>query len=100
MSEKKYLSGLYANKKHEKQPDFVVCKLKIKPQQLIDSLKEFTNVDGYLALQVKTPYEEDPNWPDKLTVAIDDQQYERSADRSIAPRTPKMDEDFDDDIPF
>lgn len=99
MSEKKYLSGLYANKKHEKQPDFVICKLKVKPSVLIESLREHESMSGYLTLQVTTPYEIDPNWPDKLNVKIDDQQYGQS-DQPKVPVTPKLDEDFDDDIPF
>ena len=99
MSEKKYLSGLYANKKHEKQPDFVICKLKVKPSVLIESLREHESMTGYLTLQVTTPYEEDPSWPDKLNVKIDDQQYVQS-DQPKAPLTPKLDEEFDDDIPF
>lgn len=99
MSEKKYLSGLYANKKHEKQPDFVICKLKVKPSVLIESLREHESMSGYLTLQITTPYEEDPSWPDKLNVKIDDQQYSQS-DQPKVPSTPKLDEEFDDDIPF
>ena len=102
MSEKKYLSGLYANKKHEKQPDFVICKLKVKPSVLIQSLREFENVDGYISLQVTTPYEADPEWPDKLNVKLDEYQNgkEHRPFSANAPVTPKLDEEFDDDIPF
>lgn len=102
MSEKKYLSGLYAAKKHERQADFVICKLKIKPQQLIDSLKEYASIDGYLSLQVLTPYQEDPDWPDKLNVKIDDQQRDKSGKLTppSAPVSRKNQEEFEDDIPF
>ena len=100
MSEKKFIAGLYANKKNEKQPDFVICKLKVKPSVLIESLREFKNVDGYISLQVTTPYEADPDWPDRLNVKLDEYQNnkEHRLTPPTAPVTPKLDEEFDDDL--
>lgn len=100
MPEKKYLSGLYANKKHKNQRDFVICQLKVKPSVLIESLREHESMNGYLTLQVTTPYEEDPNWPEKLNVKIDDYQKDQGPKLTppTAPVTPKLDEDFDDDL--
>lgn len=95
MSDKKYLSGLYGSKKHERAPDFVICKLKIKPKLLIDSLSEFKDMDGYLSMQIKTPYSEDPDWPDRLVVEIDNRQSEP---KNLSEK--KGDDFDDDDIPF
>lgn len=96
MSEQKYLSGLYANKKHEKAPDFVICNLSVKPSALIESLRPFADMDGYLKLQVTTPYEEDAKFPDRLSVKIDSRERQKPPEFQNAPKT----EDFDDDIPF
>jgi|DEB0MinimDraft_3_1074331.scaffolds.fasta_scaffold96414_2 hypothetical protein len=91
MSEKKYLSGVFASAAHERAPDFVVCNVSINVKMLGHALQEYKN-EEWVNLQVKKPYEIDPNKPRKLNVVIDDYKQEKKSQSKT--------EDFDDDIPF
>ena len=49
--EKIYAKGLFA-KRNEKSPEFVVCNLSVKADDFTQFLKENTNENGYVNLQV------------------------------------------------
>lgn len=101
MTDKKYLKGLYANKKHKEAPDFIVCELRVKPSVLIESLQEIADKESYATYQVKVPYQEDADWPHRLDVRLKEAPPNRSQDavNSTFTNAPET-EDFDDDIPF
>ena len=51
MEEKKYAKGMFV-KRNEKAPDFVVCNISIKADEFDKFVKENTNENGYVNLQV------------------------------------------------
>ena len=92
MSEMKYISGLYAKKKHNRAPDFVICNGSINKQQMQQTLDQ---MDGeWVNFQFLTPYNEDPAKPDKLVVKKNDWKPDTPKQ---APSKPA--EDLED-IPF
>lgn len=91
MSEMKYISGLYAKKKHNRAPDFVICNGSINKQQMQETLDQ---MDGeWINFQINTPFSEDPSKPDKLVIKLND--YKPDASK----QAPKPVEDLED-IPF
>ena len=93
MNEVKFVKGLFANKPHERAPDFIVCELSIKADELVGFLND---QDGeWINLQVKVPQKTNPDKPRRLTVAIYDWKPEGGNQRKPANK-----DDFDDDLPF
>lgn len=93
MNEVKFVKGLFANKPHERAPDFIVCELSIKADELIGFLND---QDGeWINLQVKVPQKTNPDKPRRLTVAINDWKPAAGNERKPAKK-----DDFDDDLPF
>jgi len=93
VNEVKFVKGLFANKPHERAPDFIVCELSIKADELVGFLND---QDGeWINLQVKVPQKANPDKPRRLTVAINDWKPERGNERRPAKK-----DDFDDDLPF
>ena len=93
MNEVKFVKGLFANKPHERAPDFIVCELSIKADELVGFLND---QDGeWINLQVKVPQKTNPDKPRRLTVAINDWKPEEGNQRKPAKK-----DDFDDDLPF
>lgn len=98
MNEVKFVKGLFANKPHERAPDFIVCELSIKADELVGFLND---QDGeWINLQVKVPQKTNPEKPRRLTVAINDWKPERGNERKTQPKQASMEDDFEDDIPF
>ena len=92
MSEMKYISGLYAKKKHNRAPDFVICNGSINKKQMQETLNQ---MDGeWINFQINTPFSEDPDKPDKLVIKLNDYKPNESKQ---APSKPA--EDLED-IPF
>ncbi len=52
MAEKKFVDGVYANRPHEKAPDFVKAHLSINTEQFLPFLTANTNAKGYLNLDI------------------------------------------------
>lgn len=93
MNEVKFVKGLFANKPHERAPDFIVCELSIKADELVGFLND---QDGeWINLQVKVPQKTNPDKPRRLVVAINDWKPEGGNQRKPAKK-----DDFDDDLPF
>lgn len=84
--EKIYAKGIYFNRKHEKQPDFVLGSLSIKIEQLeelVKQIKEYEN-NGYARFQIldgkEKPYvlvdtykkEEKPKPSEREEITIED----------------------------
>ena len=70
MSEMKYINGLFAKRKSEKSPDFVICSGSINKAQMQETLNQ---MDGeWINFQINTPYKADPKYPDRLTIKIND----------------------------
>jgi len=98
VNEVKFVKGLFANKPHERAPDFIVCELSIKADELVGFLND---QDGeWINLQVKVPQKTNPEKPRRLTVAINDWKPERGNERKAQPKQASMEDDFDDSIPF
>jgi hypothetical protein len=106
VNEVKFVKGLFANKPHERAPDFIVCELSIKADELVGFLND---QDGeWINLQIKVPQKTNPDKPRRLTVAINDWKPERepTSGRSRKDvtggnqRKPAKKDDFDDDLPF
>lgn len=98
MNEVKFVKGLFANKPHERAPDFIVCELSIKADELVGFLND---QDGeWINLQVKVPQKTNPEKPRRLTVAINDWKPETGNERKPKPKQASMEDDFEDDIPF
>jgi len=66
MSDNKLVNGLYYKEKRENAPDFVVCGLSAKREQLIEFLQsetdEWVNMDVLLSKEAKKPYIVVNNW--------------------------------------
>lgn len=93
MNEVKFVKGLFANKPHERAPDFIVCELSIKADELVGFLND---QDGeWVNIQIKTPMNVAPDKPRRLTVSINDWKPAVGNERKPAKK-----DDFDDDLPF
>ena len=97
-----FIDGLIFKAPHENAPDFVVCKLSIKREQLIEWLQskdgEWINGDVKISKNEKY-YASVDNWkPSKDREQP--QRHEQPAVRQSAPQQGPMDDFADDDIPF
>lgn len=98
MKESKFVPGLFANKPHERAPDFVVCEGAISVAKMREALKNSN--EEWINFQIKTPINVDPEKPRRLTVAINDWKPETGNERKAQPKQASMKDDFEDDIPF
>jgi hypothetical protein len=88
MSEMKYINGLFAKRKSEKSPDFVICNGSINKDQMQETLNQ---MDGeWVNFQINTPYKEDPKYPDRLTVKIND--WKPTETKSAPEHAPRVNE--------
>jgi hypothetical protein len=88
----KYINGLYAKKKHNRAPDFVICNGSINKKQMQETLNQMEG--EWLNFQFLTPYSPDEKYPDRLTVKIDDYKKDEPKQVASAPV------DVEEDIPF
>ncbi|MFZ8878311.1 MAG: hypothetical protein ACO2YL_01535 [Paracoccaceae bacterium] len=98
MKESKFVPGLFANKPHERAPDFVVCEGAISVAKMREALNNSN--EEWINFQIKTPMNVDPEKPRRLTVAINDWKPETGNERKAQPKQASMEDDFDDSIPF
>lgn len=98
MKESKFVPGLFANKPHERAPDFVVCEGAISVAKMREALNNSN--EEWINFQIKTPMNVDPEKPRRLTVAINDWKPEAGNERKPQPKQASMEDDFEDDIPF
>jgi len=98
VKESKFVPGLFANKPHERAPDFVVCEGAISVAKMREALKNSN--EEWINFQIKTPINVDPEKPRRLTVAINDWKPETGNERKAQPKQASMKDDFEDDIPF
>lgn len=97
MTDKKFIAGLILKPKHERAPEYVICKLSIKREELIAWLQEqegeWVNADIKESQGGKLYAQVDEWKPDRQR-----QQTERRTQQRSQPK-PASDE-FDDQIPF
>jgi len=98
VKESKFVPGLFANKPHERAPDFVVCEGAISVAKMREALNNSN--EEWINFQIKTPMNVDPEKPRRLTVAINDWKPETGNERKAQPKQASMEDDFDDSIPF
>ena len=98
MTERKFVPGLFANKPHERAPDFVVCEGAISVAKMREALNNSN--EEWINFQIKTPMNVDPEKPRRLTVAINDWSPDKGNERKPQPKQASMEDDFEDDIPF
>jgi malate synthase len=103
VKESKFVPGLFANKPHERAPDFVVCEGAISVAKMREALNNSN--EEWINFQIKTPMNVDPEKPRRLTVAINDWKPEtgnerKAHERNAQPKQASMEDDFEDDIPF
>ena len=99
MSEVKFLKGIYFNAPHENAPDFVKCRISIKPTELCQFLREnkdLINEKGYINMDGKTT--KDGKW----ILMINDFKPGQKQSGNAAPEKPQsgVGSDFDDDVPW
>tara|TARA_R110000787_G_scaffold35625_1_gene91335 strand:- start:819 stop:1100 length:282 start_codon:yes stop_codon:yes gene_type:complete len=92
----KYINGLFAKRKSEKSPDFVICNGSINKDQMQETL---TQMDGeWINFQINKPYTEDPAHPERLTIKINDWKPDNAKPAPVSE--PVKEESFDEDVPF
>lgn len=109
MTDKKFIDGLIVKPKHERAPDYVLCKLSIKREALIAWLQqqhgEWINADIKQA-QTGKLYAQVDDWkPDGQRQAAPQRNSAPSSrpsgsGRALQREAPPMDDFADDDIPF
>jgi hypothetical protein len=88
----KYINGLFAKKKQERQPDFVICSGSINKTKMQETLNQMEG--EWINFQFLEPYSPDDKYPDRLTVKINDWQPDQPKQVASAPV------DVEEDIPF
>jgi len=92
VSNMKYINGLFAKKKHERAPDFVICSGSISKTKMQETLNQMEG--EWLNFQFLTPYSPDEKYPDRLTVKLDD--YKKDEPKQVASEPVALEED----VPF
>lgn len=102
MTDKKFISGLIVKPKHERAPDYVICKLSIKREELIAWLQEqdgeWINADIKESQGGKLYAQVDEWKPDRQRQQTEPRPQQRAPQRQQAQ--PAADDFHDDDIPF
>jgi hypothetical protein len=96
MSERVWASGIFWNEPHENAPQWIVGRIGIQRDRLIEWLeKQPVSEKGYLSLDVM----EKRGTPGEYNVSLNTfQPKQRAPER--APQVKAASGDFDDDLPF
>jgi single-stranded DNA-binding protein len=98
-----FIDGLIFKPPHEKAPDFVICKLSIKREQLIEWLEgrddEWINGDVKESKGGKY-YASVDNWKPNQDRQESPAPRQQAPARQPAPQQAPLDDFADDDIPF
>ncbi|MCW0413519.1 hypothetical protein NG831_06330 [Xanthomonas sacchari] len=103
MTDKKFITGLLLKPKHERAPDYVICKLSIKREELIAWLQEqdgeWINADVKESQNGKLYAQVDEWKPDRQRTQPERRPQQRAPQRQQAQ--PPADEFYDDEnLPF
>jgi|GEM_PF-3135014 hypothetical protein len=96
----KYINGLFAKKKHERAPDFVICSGSINKTKMQETLNQMEG--EWINFQILTPYSPDEKYPDRLTVKIDEYKKDepKQIDKLLVLTVASAPVDVEEDIPF